>query len=247
MVGDTEKILLAALVIGLLAIAAYSVAQKNAINVFTQAQPEKRVIDVQGSFSASVEPNQVELIAGFENEASTAQEAQQKNAQVMQAIRQALFAKGLSKGGIETSFFSVEVVREYDEKNRRSFVTGFKAIHLIKVKSKEVSRAGEFIDAIVGAGANRVDSIAFTLSEEKQGEWRKTALEKAGLNAREKAQAIAGSLGVRIVALNRASEQFFEVTPFKRFVAAEALPAQTEIAPGQVEVRGSLSASYEVS
>ena len=68
-----------------------------------------------------------------------------------------------------------------------------------------MDKAGEYIDAAVGAGANSVNSLQFGLSDAKQITERNKALVAAVAAARADADSVASALGVKIVSTGTVS------------------------------------------
>jgi len=208
----------------------------------------KYLIDVNGEAKVTADPEKVEVYLGAETTASTAKKSQQDNANIMQEIRNSLKLIGISSDDIKTTQYTLTVVQHWDKDTERYVITGYKTTHVIKIESTDINKAGDIIDKSVQAGANVVNSVVFSLTDDKINEMRLEALKKAGLNAKEKAEAIAGSLGVKIKGLYHASESYVYYSPYvqRGYEAAVAgAAAPTEISPGQIEVSASLSVSYE--
>ncbi len=211
-------------------------------------EESKYLINVNGNARVSADPEKVEVYLGAETTASTAKKSQQDNANIMQAIRNSLFLIGISSDDIETTQYRLTVVQHWDKDTGKYVITGYKTTHIIKIESTDINKAGDIIDKAVQSGANKVNNVVFSLTDDKINEMRLEALRKAGINAKEKAEAIADSLGVNIKGLYRASESYVYYRPYVERgyeVAAVAEAAPTEISPGQIEVSASLSVSYE--
>jgi len=208
----------------------------------------KYLINVNGNARIGADPEKVEVYLGAETTASTAKKSQQDNANIMQAIRSSLWLIGVSSDDIETTQYTLTVVQHWDKDTEKYVITGYKTTHIIKIESTDINKAGDIIDESVQSGANKVNSVVFSLTDDKINEMRLEALRKAGTNAKEKAEAIADSLGVNIKGVYSASEGYVYYTPYVQRgyeVAAVAEAAPTEISPGQIEVSASLSVSYE--
>jgi len=208
----------------------------------------KYLIDVNGNARISADPEKVEVYLGAETTASTAKRSQQDNANIMEAVRNSLRLIGISSDDIETTQYTLTVVKHWDKDTEKYVITGYRTTHVIKIESTDINKAGDIIDKAVQSGANKVDNVVFSLTDEKINEMRLEALGKAGLNGKEKAEAIADSLGVNIKGVYRATESYVTYRPYvqRGFEAVAAVAeAPTEISPGQIEVSASLSVSYE--
>ena len=118
----------------------------------------------------------------------------------------------------------------------------------MKVTSTKTSEVGSLIDAAIKGGANGIENIVFTLSDDKKAELTKQALGQAAGDVEEKARKIAESLGVRLGKAHTISESSFGITPYyATYAAAEkAAPTPTQVLPQNVEVTASLSVVYSV-
>jgi uncharacterized protein YggE len=78
------------------------------------------------------------------------------------------------------------------------------ARNVLRVKVRESARLGEVVDAASRTGATVLGGFAFKVADEAQA--RRAALEAAGKDAREKAEALAASAGKQIGELAALSE-----------------------------------------
>jgi len=229
----------------------YGYSEYGDFRILSEGEDEesKYLIDVNGDAKISADPEKVEVYLGAETRASTAKKSQQDNANIMDAVRTSLKLIGTSSDDIETTQYTLTIVKHWDKDTEKYVITGYKTTHVIKIESTDIDKAGDIIDKSVQSGANIVDNVVFSLTDDKINEMRLDALRKAGLNAKEKAEAVADSLGVSIKGLYRASESYVYYTPYVQrgyeMAVVEAGVAPTEISPGQIEVSASLSVSYE--
>jgi uncharacterized protein YggE len=119
----------------------------------------------------------------------------------------------------------------------------------VRIKSNRLDQVGRLIDAAMQAGANNINRLVFTLKDEQAAQLE--ALRMASAKARTKAEAIAGSLGLKIVKILSITEGERAIQPvFRQAMAArgEALAAApTPVEPGTVEIRSTVTLTAEVS
>lgn len=246
-------------IIGLVLIVLIAVSFFAASTVMAQdssnATNETRTISVTGNYQLSMDPDKAEIYLGAQTQATTALQSQQDNANIIAAVKNALYALGLTKADIETTSYSISPVYEYPKPCYESYcplqlpkVVGYRTSHQLKIKTKNIDKVGQYIDAAAKAGANDVSSISFGLSDDKQKALYNQALTEASKNAREKANAIASGLGVHIKGVISANEGYVSVLPYYRTLAAasESNQASTEISPGMIQVSASVSVVYEI-
>ncbi len=216
-----------------------------------EGQETKYLLNVNGDAKLSADPEKIEVSLGVETIALTAKESQQDNADVMNAVKNSLKSIGIASKDIKTTQYSLDVVQHWDEDNREYEIDGYRTTHIIKIESTDINKAGDIIDKAVQSGANKVSGVVFSLTDAKIKELRLQALKDAGVNAKEKADAIASSLGITIKRVYQASEGYAYYQPYdvqksyEMAVAGTSTP--TEISPGQIEISASISVSYELA
>ncbi len=178
----------------------------------------ERTITVTGTATTSISPDLVILQFGVDTEAKTAQDAINANSQAMNSIVAAVTNLGITKDEISTASFNIYPV--YNDSVpipeigiHKTVLTGYRASNTLFVKTTKLSLAGNIIDSAVGAGANRVDSVAFSLSPEKQQSVQNDLLSKAVVNAKSKAEKALDPLGQKIIGVKLVSLSDFNAPP----------------------------------
>jgi uncharacterized protein YggE len=157
----------------------------------------------------------------------------------MKSVMDALKANGIAEGDVKTSSYRLEPVMRYDEKP--PVLIGYIAENVVQVTIKDVTKSGKIIDVSVSAGANVVQSIQFTTTDERLDELRNSAIADAIQDARQKAENIARSLGVELIGPAEVSlTAGYEPRP----LVYELKGAETPILPGELELSISVQATY---
>src|SRR5581483_5695368 len=97
------------------------------------------------------------------------------------------------------------------EENQPPRIVAFRAQNTVTVRIEDLSLVSRVIDASVGAGGNTIEGIDFGLKDETPA--RLQALRQGVAEARRKAEAMAGALGVRLVRVQDAEEGGVRVVP----------------------------------
>ncbi len=207
-----------ALVTGIVLVLAFAV---NLTYVGNQATAQEttpfpsreKVISVTGTATTSVEPDLLVIQFGVETQEKTASQALDSNSQMMNAVVDAIKVVGINEDEISTSRFSISPVYEgYEENNRyKQELVGYKVTNTIMVKTKSLDSAADIIDGSVAAGANRVDSVYFTLSPETQIAVKDDLLGKAVINAKTKAENALSPLNHKIIGVKSVSLSEFGI------------------------------------
>ena len=212
--------LAAILIISTAIFASLEISQKDAYGQQVPVIPasRERTISVTGTATTSVLPDLVTVQFGVDTEAKTAQDAISANSQMMNSIVSAVQNSGISKDEISTSSFSIYPVYNDsvpDPKTgiHQNVLTGYRTSNTLYVKTTKLSSAGTIIDAAVGAGANRVDNVSFSLSPAKQQSLQDDLLGKAVLNAKSRAEKALDPLGQKIIGVKMVNLSEFNAPP----------------------------------
>jgi uncharacterized protein YggE len=146
---------------------------------------------------------------------------------------------------IKTVSYTLSPNYRYPREGGEPTLTGYTATNIVRVTLDDLTQVGRAIDAATQAGANRIQSLRFTLRDERAVQAR--ALREAALNARGKAEALASALGLRIVRVLTVVESSPTVYPVRDVAFARAEAASTPIEPGTIEVRATVAFTVEIS
>nr|HOP09199.1 SIMPL domain-containing protein [Candidatus Methanofastidiosa archaeon] len=135
---------------------------------------------------------------------ATALEAQDAVNIAMNDIVDALEDLGLTEDDIETS--SITLSEQWSWRDDEYETTGWRASQTLTITTTDISMAGEIIDVSVENGANDINGVTFSLSDESEKAYRILALEQVGELAKEKAEAICEGLGVNLGGIKSVSE-----------------------------------------
>lgn len=210
------------------------------------ASTDTKAITTTGNAEIKVAPDKVTVSFGIETEALTAAESQDQNREISNRIMEEIQSLGILSNEVQTTQLTVQPITEFDPETREFVNKGFKTTHIITVSTSSIGVVGELIDTVVGVGANRVDNIVFSLSENKERELRKQLLDDAAAEAKSKAEAIASGIGASIIGVKSASESSFIITPFFASAELKAGGAPTQVASGEIEVTASVSVSFQI-
>lgn len=196
------------------------------------AQQEAGTIQVTGQAQVSVPPDMVRIAFAVETEAPNAREASTRNASTMDAVISALRRSPEEGLSIETFGYDLQPVygRATADRSGVRQIEGYRALNNISVTVKDVSAAGSLIDIAVGAGANRVASLRFQVSD--PGPARLQALREAVAMAQDEARTIADAMGVPL-------------GPPLEVRGGSNLPRVQELARARLELQAAVSTPIE--
>jgi len=212
-------------------------------------RPRVPSITVNGEAMISAEPDQAQIDIGVITQARSAPEASKENAERLSRVLTEV-KKLLGKSDeVKTSGYSLTPNYRYPQGGKPEIV-GYTASNTVRIKTNTLDLVGRLIDGAMQAGANNVNRLVFTLKDEQGAQLE--ALRQASAKAKSKAEAVAASLGLKIMRIAAINEGERTIQPIYRQVMAargEALAAQapTPVEPGTVDVRSTVSLTAEVS
>lgn len=205
-------------------------------------------VDVTATGAVSVAPDEAVVRFAVVRTAGSAETARAGVAEDVAAVRTALRDAGVPDEAVETVSFGVFPV--YDDQRRSDDgprePTGYRATHALAV-TVPVDDAGATVDTVVGAGADEVYGVAFTLSEERRADLRAQAVENAVAAARADADAAAGAAGLTVDSVRTITvEDGDSVSPLLVRAEADAAGGMS-FDPGPTTVRATVRVTYAAS
>jgi hypothetical protein len=117
---------------------------------------------------------------------------------------------------------------------------------MIQIKIKDLTKVGPAIDAATTAGANRVDSIGFGITDETASAMRLQAYTAAIADAKAKSDVITAGLGIHITGVQSVNESvYYPTADYRSYdMAASASKTSTPVLSGNLSVSVTLSIVY---
>jgi uncharacterized protein YggE len=201
-------------------------------------------ISVTGEASISVPPDLAFVDAGVATDGKTAHEAQNANNIAMTKVLEALKSTGIDAKDIQTSRLSLQP-QYAPNRSGPSPIAGYRASNRVTVRLRDVSKVAGAIDTLVGAGANDIGNVAFSVSQASK--LLDDAREKAVADARRKAEIYAKAAGVTLGAPLDISEGGAAQPVFRaKTLAAPMAAAPTPIAQGEETLSVSVSVTWAI-
>ena len=270
-----KKILNIAVLIGVIAISVIAIGQFQQVSLGANASAQSdnnstqtRTLSVTGTSSAYVTPDKLSISFAVETQSTTAQAAIQANAENMTNVIQALKQVGLNDSEIGTSQYSLYPVYDYVNDSgkciqydngdsvqkycppptMKQILVGYKAVNGVIVSTSQLNKAGQLIDSAVSAGANRIDYLYFTISDQKQNEVRNELISQAVQDAQSKANVALGPVGMTIVNVLNINVDSYPVYPQRgyQYSGAASGGAPTPTNPGVQQVSASVHTTFEI-
>jgi uncharacterized protein len=200
-------------------------------------------ISVTGEATVSVPPDMVQIDGGVTSEAKTAREASEANNAAMGKVLLALKGAGIDEKDFQTSRLSLQP--QYPpNRTGPSAIVGYRASNRVTIRLREVTKVASVVDTLVGAGANDIGGINFSVSNASK--LLDEAREQALADARRKAEIYAKAADVVLGApLSISEESSPGPAPFRARVAA-GMAVSAPVAQGEETLSVTVNVSWAI-
>lgn len=206
-------------------------------------------LSVSGEGKVYAKPDVALVSLGVTTTGQTTEEVIAKNTEKMNAAIKAVKDMGVEEKDIQTTNYNLSPLYNWTEAAGRVF-QGYTLDQNISVKIRDFSKVGDILKSATSAGANMTGNLVFTIDDPEQ--YKSEARAKAIEQAKEKAQKLADSSGIRLGKLINIYENYY----YPMYESAKgygmgggasdaSVPAPT-IESGQQEITISLNLVYQV-
>ena len=215
-------------------------------------------ISVLGESTISVKPDIAILDIGVETFAESVALARQSAAQEMGSVISALKKQGVDDSDIQTNRLNISPSYDYEEimvrgkRTGRQVLTGYFVNNVVKVRIRELEKAGEVIDRTASAGGDsiRINGISFTVDDLSPYKvlLRKGAVEDSLVKANHYATESGVTLGP-LISLSEtiapAIQSFQKDMAFGMRAMSESMP--TSVSGGELDIHHSIQATFAIN
>ena len=208
----------------------------------------KATVAAIGNYETKVQPDEAVVYLQVQTKSSSAEQAKDDNAKIVDNVMTALIKVGLERSDIETENFNINP--DYNWTSGRNEIIGYTASHNIKITTKDFANVGKIIDAAVDNGA-LVSYINFELSNAKSNEYKAQALASASQDARTKASSIASGLGKTLGQIVSITTSDYNYYPYPLYRAeasggADVKSVATNIQPKSLDITATVTVTFEI-
>jgi hypothetical protein len=247
---ESKTALSAVLVAGLLVAAGVAGATVLGAGPASASQPtDSKSITVSASGDVEATPDQAVVrvaVTATGNDSTTVREELASN---VESVRDALVEYGIPAENIRTAHFDIR--QERDHTPQGTEIGDYRGIHALEITTSDTEAAGEIIDLAVDNGADQIDGVSFTLSDEKREELHNDALESAMENADTRADTLAAASDLSVTEVHSIHSADTNHRPYHMetaYVAADgAAGAGTSVQSGPVTVTADVRVTYNAT
>lgn len=209
-----------------------------------------------GEGEATAVPDESTINLGVTKNASTVNEAQEQTNTVAKKIIADLKKMGIKDKDIKTTNYNVNPNYEINPLTPRlgepiggqNAQNGYSVTQNIEVKIKPIENVNKVIDLATKDGANLVGGVNFTFSNDLRKSLEEKATKEAVENAKQKAQVLTNSAGVRLgriinVVSSTNNPPFYSLSVAQK--AEDQREPATNVTPGENTVTIGVTIYYE--
>ena len=219
----------------------------------TQEASERETLTVSGEGEVKLTPDLATVSIVIKTTQKQAEDAQQKNAELTDAVLASLKVNGVQEADIQTE--DIHLGEEYNYDKSPAELVGYSMRNTLSITVREIETVGKVITDAIAAGATSTYGLAFTVSD-SSGAYQ-DALTAAVVEARGKANAMAAALCVELapipVSVNEVSASYqpyvYEETvrePSAADMAASNDANGISVSTGELSVTAKVNVVYEV-
>lgn len=203
-------------------------------------------VSVSGEGKEFVKPDIATISVGVVKQNADLLKAQNETADAVNRVVSVLKNKGVADKDQRTISFNINPQYDYTRSGRKFL--GYEIRQTIEAKIRDLSKVGDILASVAGAGSNEIGSLNFTVDDPKIAQEKARAA--AITEAKNKAKALSRDLGVRltkIISYNESSGG--NPSPIPYFTKASyGMGAATEMAvpTGENEILMNVTITYEI-
>lgn len=212
--------------------------------ISTRSLDKETTFQVTGEGIVFVKPDVAEISFSTQIEGTTVKDVQSRANEIINRATAQLKKLGLKDEEMKTTNYNLTPKYRYDF--GRQTLDGYFANLTLQIRVKDFAQLNEAVDAAVAAGVNQVGNLTFSVEDREK--FVQQARVKATQEAQRKAQALAGAAGMKLGRITNITENAPTPPPIYLRTAELGAPAagqQTQIQPGENEIRVSVTLFYE--
>jgi len=214
--------------------------------VMMQMMPQPTTLSLDATGEVSATPDKATVNFAVVTQAGTASDAMKANNIKMNSVLAALKAAGIADKDIQTSSLNLSPQYDYSD-GQPPRLTGYQAQNQVTVRIMDLNRTGPVVDAVIKAGVNQIDSIAFGLKNDDA--LLDQARQQAVQILMQRANLYAAATGMhvkRLLTLSESGPSYPSPQPIMAARAFAAKDTSTPVAAGELQLSVQVSATFEL-
>lgn len=212
-------------------------------------------IAVMGEGVVTLSPDDATVEASITTNDPSADRAVSQNNAAYASVLSRLSAAGIAKSDVQTAYFNASYVPPPEPvepaagamvRPRPAERHGYIANRSLTITVRDTKAVGRVIDNLVANANVTIGNVAFGIRDRRSA--YRSALARAVHDAQTQAQSLSSAANLHIVRIKSLQEGGISAPPvplMRTMAAAAPAPVPTDISPGNVEVRATVTLIYE--
>ncbi|MFA5714285.1 MAG: SIMPL domain-containing protein [Candidatus Paceibacterota bacterium] len=172
------------------------------------------------------------------------------NSKTMNGITSFLKGEGgIDQKDIKTTGYNINPRYEYEMRTGKRNLAGYEVSQSVNIKIRDLTKVGKIISESTALGATDVGSLSFTIDDDEQV--KQEARDLAIKDAKDKAQKLEKSLGIKMVRIVNFSEGTYPAYDSYYGMGGAEIKATSSITPptiqtGQNKITSNVSITYSI-
>jgi uncharacterized protein YggE len=203
-------------------------------------------LSVTGTGSVYLAPDVVDIDLGVQTQSASVGGAVSNNNRLSAAVLAALAGQGVASSDIQTTYFSVTPQQMYDNTGTPTGEVTYWVDNTVHVRLRQPDKLGDVLQAAIGAGANNVQGVSYSVSDPSQAQAE--ARQKAIDTAQKRAHLLASAAGATLGEPQSIASSVGLPGPRTTGAAAAEAPAASNVpvSPGSLEVQVQVTITYDL-
>jgi len=124
-----------------------------------------KTINVSAEGKVTVSPDIAKLSFSVVSEGANSKLLAENNNKKMNAAIDFAKSQGIEEKDIKTTEYNLSPRYEYDEKTKKTFISGYTLTQTVLVKVRDLNKVAEVLGGLPALGINQISSISFDIDE----------------------------------------------------------------------------------
>lgn len=209
-----------------------------------------RTFSVSAEGKVTVSPDIAKISFSVVSEGANPKNITDENNKKMNTAINFIKSQGIDEKDIKTTQYNLNPRYEYDEKIKKTFISGYILTQAVLVKVRDLSKTAEILGGLPDLGINQIGQISFEIDEPEKflAEARNKAFDKAKEKAKEMAEKNGVKLGkvINFYEYQGYSQPVYRGLEMMSKGGGDSFASAPQIQTGTEEVIVNVSVTYEI-
>ena len=222
---------------------------KQLITIYSDSLYPTKTFSVSAEGKVIVSPDIAKFTFSVVSEGKDVKVLTEANNKAMNTAVEFVKSNSIDEKDIRTTQYDLSPRYEYDEKTRKTSISGYALTQTVLVKVRDLAKVADIVGGLPALGINQIGSISFEVDDDEKylAEARRLAFEKAKVKAQEVASQNGVSIGDIVGFWESGVQPYYSSNEKAVGMGGDgAITIAPQIQPGTQEITVQVSISYEI-